>query len=235
MIRSKKSGTTSDTKILNTLCDKDNSSVLNCNQRSFKQNTYSDNEISKEIKGEYKNCRVKSSKSNKADEVWFSSNIVKNSIQGIITPVVQISYNQIKNVSESNKINGNLIWNPISSQRSNRVDLLQTANNLNKTLSRKAKSDARIGSTERASNKISFALIKERRNEAALNFNGGLPTNASTSFQHHLNLDEEDYEIDEHYPGEDLLKDENNSINKSAQYCKRSMSEMQKSIINLSK
>lgn len=234
MIRSKKLAFTSDNRNNNNISEKEGSPVFNHNQRSFKQKQLDNAEILEEIKNEYKNCRVKSSKANKPDEVWFSSIVLKNSIQGIITPVVQISYNQIKNLPESTQNNPNLAFNPIMSQRSNREEVLQNANNLNKTLSRKAKSDARIVSTDRSNNKISFALIKERRNEATLNFNGGLPTNASTSYQHNLNLDEDD-EIDEHYPGEDLLKDENNSINKSAQYCKRSMSEMQKSIINLSK
>ena len=128
------------------------------------------------------------------------------------------------------------IWQPISSQRSNRLDLLQTASSLNKVLSRKAKSGVRIESNDRADNKISFASNIETNNELSSQIKMDQPNNVSNSFQQNLNNDDdEDAELDEHYPGENSLRNENNSINKSAQYCKRSMSEMQKSIVNLSK
>lgn len=92
---------------------------------------------------------VRSSKTPKTEELSFSTNIVKNSIQGIITPVVQISYSQIKNIKDSGGSieKGNYKpGQPLSSQRSNRLDLLQTVTSLNKALSRKARSDARVES-----------------------------------------------------------------------------------------
>ena len=96
MIRSKKLGLATDNRNTNYIDTKNRTSAINDNQASFKEKPDDNIEIIEKIDNEFKNLRMKSSKSNKVDDNWFSTVVMKNSIQGIITPVVQISYSQIK-------------------------------------------------------------------------------------------------------------------------------------------
>lgn len=169
----------------------------------------------------------------RSDEQTFTSCQMKSSIQGIITPVVQISYNQIKSAKDeggfSEKANSAL-HKPISSQRSHKIDIMQTVNSLNKALSRKANNAKRVASLNRSLNKGSF--VSEKVPEGGRSPKNLLAKNRnpSTSFQQNLNTDVDEELVDEHMPGESILKNRANSINMTLTYNKRSMSEMQKSV-----
>ena len=95
-VGSKKLGLATDNRNTNYIDTKNRTSAINDNQASFKEKPDDNIEIIEKIDNEFKNLRMKSSKSNKVDDNWFSTVAMKNSIQGIITPVVQISYSQIK-------------------------------------------------------------------------------------------------------------------------------------------
>jgi hypothetical protein len=169
----------------------------------------------------------------RSDEQTFTSCQMKSSIQGIITPVVQISYNQIKSAKDEGGFSEkatSALRNPTFSQRSHRIDIMQTVNSLNRALSRKAKNGKRVASLNRSLNKGSF--VSEKIHEGGkspkiLLMNSQDP---STSFQQNLNTIDDEELIDEHIPGESILKNRANSIHVTMTYNKRSMSEMQKSI-----
>ena len=185
------------------------------------------------LENESKKNRNRVSKQPRSEDPSFTPNLVKSSLQGIITPVVQISYNQIKNVKDnrdSAEKDSTKGYKPIYSHRSNRVDLSHTVHSLNSVMSRKAKSDRRDDSFDRSVNKGSFISTKEAPSGRSPQVPPVLPDNPSTSFQQQLNTEYDEDGTDEHYPGESLLKNRANSINTSIQYNKRSMSEMQKSL-----
>jgi hypothetical protein len=96
------------------------------------------------------------------DDQNNGSSIAKSGIQGLITPVVQISYNQIK--SEQAYIDLNQVQDYNSkaySHRSTRINVFQTANSLNNALGQKERVKSRIESERRSYNKGSFIIARE--------------------------------------------------------------------------
>lgn len=139
-----------------------------------------------------------------------SNNMIKNSIQDIITPVVQISYNQIKNAKSKGDAFSAMSQRAFSSKQQTKIDLMKTVSSLNRALTRKSKSGIRSES----GNKSSF-----------------LSLNPSTSFQHHINLDDDNEgELDERIGAVPLSSSVNVSRIESNFPSKRSVSEMSKSI-----
>lgn len=186
-----------------------------------------------QIEEDLKKKPARYSKYRKSDDPSYPSSGVKNSIQGLITPVVQISYNQIKSVNDStNSFDKRDYKNykPAYSQRSNRLDVMNSANSLSHTLSRKSKKDVREFSLDRSLNKGSFVSAKEATSINPPQFNSIKPNKPSTSFQQNIKGRYEEDDTDEHYPGETLPAHKNNPINNSIQHTKRSMSEMQKHV-----
>jgi hypothetical protein len=88
--------------------------------------------------------------------------IAKSGLQGLITPVVQISYNQIKSEQAYIDLNHVEEYNSKSySHRSTRIDVFQTASSLNNALGQKERAKSRIESERRSYNKGSFISAKE--------------------------------------------------------------------------
>ena len=106
--------------------------IKNCD--NIKRNSNSSIRSMEPIEINWNKSRVKSSKSTKAEDVGFLSGIIKQSIHEIITPVVQISYNQIKNSKSSHDFNQLKFKSAqsLSRERSNLSELLQKANRLSK-------------------------------------------------------------------------------------------------------
>jgi len=168
-------------------------------------------------------------KYSRAEDQNQIQSISKSGIQGIITPVVQISYNQIK--SEKGKLENTMnyldpIAKPLHSQRGIRLDLMQSIGN--KDSQRNKEDGLRTESDHLSYNKRSFVSMKEGLDSKTPRLLSSRKDNTSTSFQQNLNIDEDG--VDECSPGENILNNRANSVNESVHYNKRSMSEMQKSI-----
>lgn len=232
MIRSKKFELGADCKRFQRKASKEQSPLLKSNPLLIKDRFGKHLETLENIEKQNRKKSGRILKYPNSEDYSLPLHNVKNSIQGIITPVVQISYNQIKSdrgiwdSSEKSKNSSQLLY----SQRANRIDILQTVNSLNRALSRKANSEIRTRSLDRSLNKGSFISNKEAKFDQTLKVTSIKPNETSTSFQHNPNIDYYEEEIDERSPGETILKNRANSINESIQYNKRSMSEMQKEI-----
>jgi len=171
-----------------------------CNQfnEKFNANLDSLDKTENEFKMSFSN-----KKNSRYDENTPTTNFVKNSIQDIITPVVQISYNQIKNAKSKGETIENKIQRTLSSKQNSKIDIIQTVNTLNRALSRKSKSGSRGDILARSEN--------------------------ISSNTDNLNYDDEDDGTDERIPDGDILNQVSIPITDS-QHGKRSMSEVQKSI-----
>jgi hypothetical protein len=97
------------------------------------------------------------------DDQNNGASIAKSGIQGLITPVVQISYNQIKSEQAYSDLNQRDEWynSKAYSHRSTRIDVFQTASSLNNALGKKERIKSRIESERRSYNKGSFISAKE--------------------------------------------------------------------------
>ena len=112
------------------------------------------------------------------------------------------------------------------------MDLLQKANNLSKSLSRKSKSGTRIESPDTLY-KMEYSepkIAKENMNRADL-----IQDNDHEKMLHNIDIIDNEAEVEEQYTGGNLLKSINHSLNNSSQNWKRSISEIHKSMQKISK
>lgn len=154
--------------------------------------------------------------------------ISKGGIQGIITPVVQISYNQIKS-GKNMFTHSEIFKKSLHSQRGVRLDLIQPYGH--KNITNKRKSVLRVESKQKSYNQRSFVSSNEAHNNKSPKLLTIKSGNHSCSIQPTLHQgDTEEDGVDECITGEDILNNRANSVNESVKYNKRLMSEMQKRI-----
>jgi len=169
---------------------------------------------------------TKTPKYSRVDDQNFTVSQTKSSIQELITPVVQISYNQIKSSKvEKDQSNLGSVKQGLSTHRFNQREIMQTVSNLNKVLNQKVASSAKSESLNKSSF-VSEQCSVIRKTPQVQPMKKIL---ASSSFHQNLNTDIDDEWTDEHNPGENFLKNRANTIHATVSNNKRSMSEMQKS------
>lgn len=197
MVRSQKSEATSDYKGSQRDHSQEKSSPLILKKHKALKNRFGKTKIASRIE----------------DQNSLQS-ISKSGIQGIITPVVQISYNQIKSEKEAacawtnrpEKTN-----KPLNSQRGVRLDLIQTS---------AGKGDRT--ESEKRQNKGSFMSSNDATLSKAPKLISIKPDFDCSSVKPHLNPDDHpDDGVDECMPGESTLTNRANSVNESFQYNKR--------------
>ncbi|CAI2359294.1 unnamed protein product [Moneuplotes crassus] len=168
-----------------------------------------------------KNRFSKAKALSKIEDQKSIQSISKGGIQGIITPVVQISYNQIKSgkdvIGRGSK-SSEAAHKPLNSQRGIRLDLLHNFGGKGvRTESEKRKKGSFMSNLETLANKTPKLLSKKPDTHKAL-------------FKPNFNLDDNpDDGVDECMPGESTLSNRANSVNESFQMTKRTLSSMQKS------
>lgn len=190
-----------------------NPQALTNSKQSFNEKFSSEISSINKLENQNKNG-FKIKKEYRNEDGLHPTGILKSSIQDLITPVVQISYNQIKNAKSKDehlKLNSQ---RTVSSKQNHKIELMKTVSSLNRALSRKSKSGARSELKSECPNKGSF-----------------LSLNPSTSFHHQIHLDDEnEWELDERIADIPVCASVNVSRIENYFPSKRSVSEVSKSI-----